>query len=278
MLDKGKEAVLTAEHVGTKEKINFSNDISFSSVDGNFEILTNEDRRFTRDDVKNGLLSVQDKADQSVARLLQDLTDQLQDPGREMPAERKSTVEYLRSGKPVFIELDPDKINPAFVQAVGLFIGAKPGVILLPVAESSIFRIAALQNNNGEYARVLKGLMPEDLDGFTKGINQLTPPVDAKKINDTEVVYCMEFVRNAQRPTKISQTEMDDWLQRSEQSNLIFSFDVGENDRCLDNFVRKGGKIYWVDGNILDAKLAKTPEELSAFIALQKHILGNYLE
>ncbi len=284
MLNKD-QAHLTHEQIGqsaelavSRKELIFSNDINFPSIrDGNFEILTDKDRRFTHEDVVNGLLSVEDKAQQSFVVLTQSLPRQLHIPNIEVSDSRRLTVEHLRSGKPAFIELSKDKINPAFVQAVALFGGARPGVILLPVSESIIFRIPAMQNNDGNCMRIMKGFARDDLDDFIKGANYLTPPLEAKKLNDTDIVYSVEFVRDSERPVKILQTEMDDWLNRVEQSNLVFGLDVGDNDSCLDNFVRKNGRIYWVDGNILNARIAKNQEELSAFISEQKRTLSRYV-
>jgi hypothetical protein len=71
---------------------------------------------------------------------------------------------------------------------------------------------------------------------------------------------------------------MDDWLARVKSSRLIFGFDVSEKDSSLDNLMRKDGKLYWVDGNILFAKPAENSEQLEAFITEQKDILEKFIK
>ena len=263
----------------TKKEITFANHIHFPAVDNNFDILKPQDRQLTNEDIEErGMYSTQEKVTMSLTKLLKGLTTQLSAVDADIPAERKKTVENLKARRPTFIELEKNEIDQNFVQAVKLFSSEHPGVILLPETESIINQISAFQHSDGRFARLMKGKVKENAEEFVQSANYLTPQLEYKAINESEAAYAVDFMNGAERPKKISQEELDDWLERVKTSGLIFGFDVGLDDPSLDNFVRKDGKLFWVDGNILHARPAKDQEELNSFVNQQKEILHRYIE
>jgi len=261
-----------------EKEIQYSAYLNFISADGNFDILKPADRQFTNKDVKNGFYSVQDKLNSSFARLFEGLPSQLNDPKREMSAERKTIVESLRLGKPTFLSFDKSKIDEGLVRASEQFSEVRPGAILFPESGRIMNQFSAIEYPDGRIARMMRGAKRDDLDDFVSRANLLTPRIKARKMGEKAVAYAMEFIQDGERPEKITQQEMEDWLARVKEGGLIFGFDVGEDNQSLDNFVRKGNKLFWVDGNILGAKRAQNAEELNSFVEKQRGILGKYIE
>ena len=124
----------------------------------------------------------------------------------------------------------------------------------------------------------MRGRSRERLQEFAAQLNMLCPHVEARDIDQEMSAYAVEFMQGAERPKTISRQEMDDWLARARSSGLIFGFDVSEKDPNLDNLMRKDGKLYWVDGNILLAEPAENPEQLEAFITEQKNVLETFIK
>ena len=260
-----------------KPEIEYSNDLSFRSADGNFNILRESDRRVTQKDIDAGVLSSQDKMNISFSRLFEGLPLQLCDPKREMSSERRIAVQSLKEGKPIFLALDESKIDDEFVKASKHFSESHIGVILFPESGSVMNQFSAIEYSDGRIARMMRGDNRENLDDFIQHVNFLTPKVEAKEINDKETAYAMEFIKDGERPKNLTHQEVEDWLARARESGLIFGFDVGEDDSSLDNFIRKDNRIFWVDGNILQSRPAKSEQELDDFIESQKRTLDRYV-
>lgn len=260
------------------KEIQYSASLNFRSADGNFDILRSSDRELTNEDIANGFYSRQDKMNFSFSRVFEGLPLQLSDPKREMSPERKVVVESLRAGRPTFLLLDKAKIDDGFARASGQFTEARPGAILFPESGTVMNQFSAIEYPDGRIARMMRGAKRDNPDDFVRRANLLTPKMEAKEIDKKEAAYAMEFVQDGERPKKITQQEMEDWLVSVKESGLIFGFDVGENDPSLDNFVRKENKLFWVDGNILGANLAQNEEELNSFVEIQRKILGKYIK
>lgn len=260
-----------------KKEIHYSLDLTFRSVDGNFNVLPSSDRILTAEDVAKGFLSGQQKIDSSLARLLEGLPLQLHDPKIDMPPERRVAVEALIASKPTFVNLDKDKVDTTFVQAAEQFPNSQPGVILFPETGEIMNQFSAIKYSDGRMARLMQAKKREHLEDFVSRSNYLTPSLEAHTLNDDLDAYAMDFIEGAERPKSITQSEIDDWLIRVKRSGLIFGFDVGERDAGLDNLIRKDGKLFWVDGNILRATTATKEEDLDAFIESQRHTLKAFV-
>lgn len=261
-----------------EKKIKYSASLSFRSADGNFDILKSSDRNLTKEDIVNGFNSSQEKKDFSFSKLFDGLPLQLEKPEKEMSPERKTVVESLIAGKPIFLPLDKAEIDDDFAGASKQFLGTSPGAVLFPESGEIMNQFSAIKYSDGRIARMLRGAKQDNLDDFVSRINLLTPRMDTRKIGEKEVAYAMEFIQDGERPPNITLQEMEDWLVRVKESGLIFGFDVGENDDSLDNFIRKGDKIFWIDGNILGAKPAQNNEELKSFVEDQRKILVKYIK
>ncbi|MCX6790958.1 MAG: hypothetical protein NTV62_02055 [Candidatus Gribaldobacteria bacterium] len=261
-----------------QKEIQFSKTLAFRPVDGNFEVLKLSDRSLTNQDIIDGLRSWGDKANFVFSILLDGLPIQLYDPKMELSPERRAIVESLKAGQPTFIALNKHKIDENFVEACEMFAGSQPGIILLPESKSILHQISGLKLPNGDILRMMLGKNQKNLDDFTTRLNLITPKTEIKKLSEEKAVYAREFICDGERPITISLDEMEDWLSRVKASGLIFEFDVGEKDSSLDNFIRKDGKIFWIDGNILGAKIAKNIEDLDVFVEKQRRTLSGYIK
>lgn len=256
----------------------FEQQIHFRSVDGNFDVLPKKDRILTSEDIRNGFLSSGEKISVSFSRLLDGLSADLYTPSEQMSAERKRVVDSILQGNATFIPLDVARVDPAFSNAAATFEGAQPGVILFPVTESILNQFSAIQFSDGRIARLMHGHNVEDLEEFTAQLNNVAPKIEAHAFDKNQVAYAVEFIEGAECPKTVSMHEIEDWLNRVRESRLLFEFDVSAEDPSLDNFVRKDGRLFWVDGNIMRARTAETPEALEEFIVKQKGILEKFLE
>lgn len=268
----------TQEPESSDQEIQYDVSLKFRSADGNFNILKLSDRQLTNEDIVNGFYSREEKMNHSFSKLFKGLGLQLHDPKAEMSSERKDAVESLKVGKPTFLSLDKSKIDEKFVRAAEQFSEAQLGTILFPESGKIMNQFSAIKYADGRIARMMHGANQANLDDFIGRVNLLTPSMAAKEINEEETAYAMEFVQDGERPKWITRGEMEDWLDRTKESGLIFGFDVGDNDPSLDNFVRKDNKLSWVDGNILRAEPAQNDDELNIFVQKQKEILSRYLK
>ncbi|HZZ99349.1 MAG TPA: hypothetical protein VFK07_01390 [Candidatus Paceibacterota bacterium] len=247
-------------------ELKLSPDTRFRKADGNFDVLKKEDRILTRDDVQNlGFLSSADKADVSFRRLLK----------RKF---NDNKVESLSAGKLTFIPLEEGEADIDFLKAAAKFNDAQPGVIIAQNGKDLLNWFSAIRLPNGKVARLLRGPRQEDLEEFIKHLSNLVPYLEAAETDDNQTVYAIEFVQEAEHPEVISEEKLEDWLNRSKSSGISFSFDVsGKNDALsLDNFIKKAGKLYYIDGDIVSANMAKDQEELNHSIEEQERILRNY--
>lgn len=257
-----------------KKDIEYSLDLGFRSADGNFDVLQPADRQpFTKEDLSVGIESPKEKIDYSFDRLLGGLRRDLHDPNREMPSDRKAIVDKLINRKPAFVGLDKARANEEFVHASETFTDSRPGVILFPESGNVMNQFSAIEHSDGRMARLMRAAKKDNLDDFVHRANLLTPNMEGRPLDEKVDAYAMEFLEGAERPKSVTQVEIDDWLARVKESELIFGFDVSEKDIGLDNFVRKDGKLFWVDGNILQAREATREEDLDAFIETQRQTL-----
>lgn len=275
--DRNWKAPEEIQEVLLARDIAFAPDVPFRNVDGNFDVLKSSDRIITDLDIARSIGSVGEKVNDSLDKLLKGLRLQLHDPRRATTPKQLETVQSLRQGKPTFVEVDTSEVNESFIQAAEAFPGTRPGLILIPEGAKSINQISAIKQQDGKHARLMAGESRSDLADFMKRVNFLTPHMEGRQLDQKTVAYAMEFLEHGERPKTISQTEMEDWLARAQESALIFGFDVARDDPSLDNFVRHGGKLYWIDGNIRKATPAKTPDELGAFIEQQRATLEAFV-
>lgn len=262
-----------------KPELKFALQIHFRSADGNFNVLTREDRNLTDEDItQRGFLSRGEKVNLSFSQLLDGLPADLYAPAENVPPERKEIVDSLSQRRPTFVPLDAAKVDPEFSNAVAKFEGAQIGIILFPETSAIMNQFSAVRFADGSVARLMRGRTRENLQEFAAQLNMLSPQIEAREIDKEQSVYAMEFMQGAERPKTISRQELDDWLNRVRLSRLIFEFDVSAKDESLDNLIRKEGKLFWVDGNILLAKSTENAEQLEAFIAKQKDILEKFIK
>lgn len=262
-----------------KPELKFASRLHFRPADGNYNVLTREDRNLTDEDVtERGFRGAGDKVSFSFARLLDELPADLYAPSEDMSSERKEIVASLSQRKPTFVALDSARVDSEFSTAAAKFEGGQLGVILLPETNSLMNQFSAIRFADGRIARLTHGGTRENQEKFVAQLNLLSPRVEAREINREQSAYAVEFMQGAERPRTISRQEADDWFNRVRLSGLIFGFDVSAKDESLDNLVRKEGKLFWVDGNILRARPAKTPEEVEAFIKEQEDILEKFIK
>lgn len=265
--------------IDTEPKIIFSPLMHFRSTDGGFEVLQPENRRLTARDVSEyGFYHVSDKINFSFTQLLGGLVRDLSAPDRVMSPERRRMVEMLSRRKPVFVPLDASQVDQSFADVVKKIQDAELGLILFPETGEVMNQFSAVRFGDGRIARFMRGAARKDLKEFVRRLNVISPHTGACEIDDAQAAYAVEFMQGVERPTTISREELNDWLQRTKSSGLIFGFDVSVKDNSLDNFIRKEGKLYWVDGNILRAHIAESPEELAEFIAEQRDILERFVK
>lgn len=138
-------------------------------------------------------------------------------------------------------------------------------------------QLSAARLSDGKIVRLMRGRTRGGLQEFVAQLNMLSPHTEAREIDAEQSVYAVEFMFGAERPKTILRAELGDWLVRVRSSGLVFDFDASEKDDSLDNLMRKDGKLYWVDGNILSSKSAENPEQLEMFITEQKNILEKFV-
>jgi len=101
--------------------------------------------------------------------------------------------------------------------------------------------------------RILQIRTSEELQNIQHAYNNLSLPTILQKKGD-QVTALMEFKDEIEHPQSITQQELDDWIQRVQDTSVEFGTDIGATDTSLDNLIRYNGKLYWVDGNLMAAK------------------------
>ncbi len=277
--DDGSSDEQSKATVEVKPEFKFAPQIYFRSADGNFDVLTKENRYLTDEDIlQRGFLTNSDKVNLSFARLLDELPAVLHAPGQNMSTERREIVNSLLKRRPTFVPIDVARVDSEFSNAVTKFEGAQLGVILFPETNEIMNQFSGVRFTDGRVARLMRGRVRENLQEFTSQLNMLSPHIEAREIDRKQSAYAVEYMQGAERPKTISPQERDDWLNRVRSSGLIFDFDVSTKDESLDNLMRKDGKLFWVDGNILLAKPAENPEQLEMFIEEQRIVLEKFVK
>jgi hypothetical protein len=269
---------ISEQKAGEIKKIDFANHIYFRAADGNFSILKQSDRTFSAEDLSMGIMSGQEKIDFSFGRLLGGLPHQLHNPNKNMSEERKVMVEALRSGEKVFVPLEKNQVGETFTEVASLFSEAELGVLIFPENGQVMNQFSAIRYPDGRIARLIGAENRQDSKEFLDKLNLLVPKTEVREIDKKKIAYAVEFVTDGERPITVTREEIEDWIERVRESGIIFGFDVGEDDSSLDNFTRKDGKLFWVDGNIFKGTIASDQEKVEEFIETQRKILNGYLK
>lgn len=259
----------------------FSSETLFFLPKGDLPILRPEDLKFTQQDYDQGW-SPNDKTAETLNRLLNNFIGQLRQSENFSPSlTNQFLIETLQCGEPIFLAVDTPKTTDEFQASVRAFPGTTPGVILYPENAKHVVYLPAIQSFDGRIARIIttSWKKDQDLSHYTERLNFIAPPTHAQtftKQSELNATFAIEFVTDGLRPRVITQEMIDDWLDRVENSGLLISFDVSQQDDSLDNFILRGGKLWWVDGDIIGAKIASSAE-LEASLAMQRATLEHFI-
>jgi hypothetical protein len=202
--------------------------------------------------------------------------------GLDTPTEE--VLGTLWEGGFAFISVDTEKLSPLMIDAKDLFEADEAGVALrtetinrqlipgVPITRLDCF--PAL-NKQGKPYRLLARRGADNLDALKSAFRLLTLPSEVQASNSFTLAIT-QLVENAERPSSITQDELNDWLSRLRIANVKLNADIDSQDTSFDNFLRYEGKLYWCDGNIMDTE-AISGEEAESHIDDWQKVLVNFV-
>lgn len=256
--------------------IEFQQMPTFRRTDGSYDIVPEAALRTTAEDVASGDWQF-DKLTRVLGEKLGHLPLYLTRPDLIRDEKTRERVAALREGNPLFIPMPTEGLDPDFLTAAQKFTDAESGVMLRPhKGGRALDLFSALRYRDGREARLLRGKTHEEED-FSSRLQLLAPLIESQKVSDRQTAYAMEYLHDGVRPETVTQDQITDWLERVRSSGLKFGFDVDATPNSLDNFLLRDGKLFWIDGNIMNAKPVASPQEMDAFLEEQRLVLQHHV-
>jgi hypothetical protein len=196
----------------------------------------------------------------------------------------RESLEQLSRGRFAFVEVAEEDLSSIMIQAQELFGADQAGLALrtemiyktITGQPAAVIDVFPALERDGTTHRLLLKEGTDNLEAIESAFGLLTFPSEVQA-TDTGIVAITELVDGAVRPVTITQAELDDWLGRLSAAGVELSLDVGDGDRSLDNLLRHDGRLYWCDGDIMDAR-AVTEDEIKAHALDWREVLDDYVE
>lgn len=211
---------------------------------------------WTREDYDKGIESPQEKYNIVIIQTLASAGIPLVRSKFDEKPEVIDKLYDLATQRPLFVPITDEKLHEDVKKARTMFDTEETGVIvkLLATGEfETILQTFPAVKKGGKMYRILQSSGIERMQPLQKAFFLLTFPSELKADKDN-VVAIVEFVEGPEMPSKITKSELDDWVDRVRQSQVEFGLDIGHTDNLLDNLLRYNSRLYWCDGNLMGAK------------------------
>lgn len=194
-------------------------------------------------------------------------------------------LELLAENKVAFAELGDEAISDTLASAKTAFEADKAGIAMrtevigseiVPGQTQSILDSFPALERDGQKFRLLLQKSVQDPVVLERALTQLAFPAEIK-VTDEGVLAIVEMVDDAERPSTISQEELDDWLDRLKIAGVKLDVDISDDDLDLDNFLRHDGKLYWCDGDIMRVQ-PLLPDQVDDQLTVWRESLSRYLD
>ena len=196
-----------------------------------------------------------------------------------------SALSEFLEHKPAFFTIDTSILSDELRAASSLFDADDAGAILrVAFTGSSIYgskidSFPAIKNNE-VVSRVLVAKRHESdqrsKDEIEKSLNYVTLPSQVALTEDS-VIAAIRFVEDDGQLKSITQSELNDWLDRYEKAGLDVGNDISTKDESLDNFILYRGALHWCDGDVLAAR-PLDPQETSSKVEAMRNKLQHFVK
>jgi hypothetical protein len=196
-----------------------------------------------------------------------------------------AALSELLEHKPAFFTIDNNVLSDDLRAASSLFDADEAGAILrLAFTGSSIYgskidSFPAIKNNE-VISRILVSKRHESdhrsKEEIENSLNYVTLPSQVALTEDS-VIAAVRFVEDDGLLTSITQSELDDWLDRYEKAGLDVGNDISTKDESLDNFILYRGALHWCDGDVLAAR-PFDPQETSSKVEAMRDKLQYFVK
>ena len=196
-----------------------------------------------------------------------------------------SALSEFLEHKPAFFTIDTSILSDELRAASSLFDADNAGAILrVAFTGSSIYgskidSFPAIKNNE-VVSRVLVIKRHESdhrsKEEIEKSLNYVTLPSQVALTEDS-VIAAVRFVEDEGQLKSITQSELDDWLERYEKAGLDVGNDISTKDESLDNFILYRGALHWCDGDVLAAR-PLDPQETASKVEAMRNKLQHFVK
>ena len=196
-----------------------------------------------------------------------------------------AALSELLDHKPAFFTIDTSILSDELRAASSLFDADDTGAILrVAFTGSSIYgskidSFPAIKNNE-VVSRVLVIKRHESdhrsKEEIEKSLNYVTLPSQVALTEDS-VIAAVRFVEDEGQLKSITQSELDDWLERYEKAGLDVGNDISTKDESLDNFILYRGALHWCDGDVLAAR-PLDPQETASKVEAMRNKLQHFVK
>ena len=196
-----------------------------------------------------------------------------------------AALSELLDHKPAFFTIDTSILSDELRAASSLFDADNAGAILrVAFTGSSIYgskidSFPAIKNNE-VVSRVLVIKRHESdhrsKEEIEKSLNYVTLPSQVALTEDS-VIAAVRFVEDEGQLKSITQSELDDWLERYEKAGLDVGNDISTKDESLDNFILYRGALHWCDGDVLAAR-PLDPQETASKVEAMRNKLQHFVK
>ena len=196
-----------------------------------------------------------------------------------------AALSELLEHKPAFFTIDTSILSDELRAASSLFDADDAGAILrVAFTGSSIYgskidSFPAIKEKD-EISRVLVTKRHESdhrsKEEIEKSLNYVTLPSQVALTEDS-VIAAIRFVEDEGQLKSITQSELDDWLERYEKAGLDVGNDISTKDESLDNFILYRGALHWCDGDVLAAR-PLDPQETASKVEAMRNKLQHFVK
>ena len=196
-----------------------------------------------------------------------------------------AALSELLEHKPAFFTIDTSILSDELRAASSLFEADNAGAILrVAFTGSSIYgskidSFPAIKNNE-VVSRVLVTKRHESdhrsKEEIEKSLNYVTLPSQVALTEDS-VIAAIRFVEDDGQLKSITQSELNDWLDRYEKAGLDVGNDISTKDESLDNFILYRGALHWCDGDVLAAR-PLDPQETASKVEAMRNKLQHFVK
>lgn len=196
-----------------------------------------------------------------------------------------AALSELLEYRPAFFTIDTSILSDELREASSLFDADDAGAILrVAFTGSSIYgskidSFPAIKNKE-VVSRVLVTKRHESdhrsKEEIEKSLNYVTLPSQVALTEDS-VIAAVRFVEDDGQLKSITQSELDDWLDRYEKAGLDVGNDISTKDESLDNFILYRGALHWCDGDVLAAR-PLDPQETASKVETMRNKLQHFVK